>query len=182
LRDYAAQFEAECARGGWSPPFDVVGFSMGALVAQRVAVDLPHLVRRLVLVSGVFDRSAAESASVVARVAEVRSGRYHESIEPALERWFTPAFAAAHPDIVDGVRRRMSANTVDSYSDAYEVFATGDAELVGSVSSIAVPTLVITGSGGRYLDGHFTLIRVLISGRNKVSSRAPPAYLLHYEV
>lgn len=124
---------------------DVIGFSMGALVAQRFAVDHPSRVRRLVLVSGVFDRSPAERSAIIERVAAVRAGGYLDSVERAMQRWFTPGFAARHPEVVEGVRRRMLANEVPSYADAYEVFARGDAELVPLVASIAAPTLIVTG-------------------------------------
>ena len=124
---------------------DIVSFSMGALVAQRFAIEHPSRVRRLVLVSGVFDRTPAERDAILARVAAVRSGAYPESVEPALQRWFTPKFAVQHPEVVDGVRRRMLANDVRAYADAYEVFACGDAALVPVVGSIAAPTLIVTG-------------------------------------
>ena len=63
---------------------DLVGFSMGALVAQGLAVAHPHRVRRLVLVSGVYNRTPDERAAIVARVAEVRAGGYLATIQPAL--------------------------------------------------------------------------------------------------
>jgi pimeloyl-ACP methyl ester carboxylesterase len=125
---------------------DLVGFSMGALVAQGLAVTHPHRVRRLVLVSGVYARTPDERAAIVARVAEVRGGDYLATIRPALDRWFSPAFAATHPEVVAGVRDRLLANDVVAYGHAYEVFATADAELAGEVHRIAAPTLVITGS------------------------------------
>ncbi|MBU6317097.1 MAG: alpha/beta fold hydrolase [Acidobacteria bacterium] len=145
LSMYAQQLREVVADAGGGPA-DVVGFSMGALVAQRFAADHPHLVRRMVLVSGVFDRTAQERAAIVARVAEVRAGAYLDSVEPALERWFTPAFTSTHPDVVRAVRDRMRANEERPYADAYEVFATGDEELVPLVPNITAPTLVVTGA------------------------------------
>ncbi|HEY7626444.1 MAG TPA: alpha/beta hydrolase [Ilumatobacteraceae bacterium] len=124
---------------------DVVGFSMGALVAQRFAADHPKQVRRLVLVSGVYDRSPAERDAILSRVADVRNGSYAASIEPALQRWFSDEFAVRHPDVVDEVRRRLMANDVDAYACAYEVFATSDAELLPAVATIDAPTLIVTG-------------------------------------
>ena len=125
---------------------DLVGFSMGALVAQGFAVAHPHRVRRLALVSGVYDRTPDERAAIVARVAEVRAGGYLATIQPALDRWFSPDFAAAHPDVVFGVRDRLLRNDVVAYGNAYEVFATADAELAADVHRISASTLVITGS------------------------------------
>jgi pimeloyl-ACP methyl ester carboxylesterase len=145
LAMYGDQLAAEAG----DEPVDVIGFSMGALVAQRFTLDHPHRVRRVVLVSGVFDRSPVEREAIMARVAEVRAGRYAESIEPALERWFTPSFAARRPDVVEAVRRRMLSNDVPAYAAAYEVFACGDAELVDAVGRIAAPTLIVTGEDDR---------------------------------
>jgi pimeloyl-ACP methyl ester carboxylesterase len=125
---------------------DLVGFSMGALVAQGFALAHPHRGRRLGLVSGVYDRSGDERAAIVARVAEVRAGGYLTTIQPALDRWFSPAFAAAHPDVVSAVRARLLANDVAAYGHAYEVFATADAELATMAHRITAPTLVITGA------------------------------------
>jgi pimeloyl-ACP methyl ester carboxylesterase len=125
---------------------DLVGFAMGALVAQGFALSNGDgLVRRMVLLNGVHDRSAEERQAIVDRVAEVRSDGFAVTIEPALQRWFTPTFAAAHPDVVETVRQRLLANEVRSYADAYEVFATADAELSSRSSEILVPTLVATG-------------------------------------
>jgi pimeloyl-ACP methyl ester carboxylesterase len=124
---------------------DFIGFSMGALVAQRFAVDRPSRVRRLVLVSGVFDRSAAEREAILTRVAAARAGGYLDSVEPALQRWFSEEFAARRPDVVEAVRRRLLANDVTAYANAYEVFACGDASLVPLVGSITAPTLIVTG-------------------------------------
>ncbi len=126
-------------------PVDVVGFSMGALIAQGFAATHPKRVRRLVLVATVFERSPAARASVLARVADVRTGGYGQSVEMALDRWFSPAFAASHPDVVGAARARMAANDVRAYADAYEVFATADADLAPHVASITAPTLVIAG-------------------------------------
>ena len=124
---------------------DLVGFSMGALVAQRFTIDHPSRVRRLVLVSGVFDRSPQERTAIAARVDQVRSGAYLSTIEPALERWFTPAFGVANPGVIESVRQRMLANDPEAYACAYEVFSHGDSELVSELCRITAPTLVVAG-------------------------------------
>lgn len=125
---------------------DLVGFSMGALVAEGFAVSPPgRRVRRLVLLNSVHDRSPAERQAIVERVADVRANGFAGTIEPALRRWFTPAFAAANPEVVDTVRQRLRSNDPVGYANAYEVFATADAALATTVAGIGVPTLVVTG-------------------------------------
>lgn len=43
------------AEAAGSVPFDLVGFSLGAAVATRIAADYPHLVRRVVLLGAFLD-------------------------------------------------------------------------------------------------------------------------------
>ncbi|MDP9463959.1 MAG: alpha/beta fold hydrolase [Actinomycetota bacterium] len=125
---------------------DLVGFSMGALVARGFALSPAGTwVRRMVLLNGVYDRTATEQKAIMDRLADVRAGGFAATVEPALQRWFTPAFVAAQPAIVESVRRRLLDNDIQAYANAYEVFATADAELAPRAADIAVPTLVATG-------------------------------------
>jgi pimeloyl-ACP methyl ester carboxylesterase len=125
---------------------DLVGFSMGALVAQGYALRPDASIRRLVLLNGVHDRSESERKGIVDRVVEARAGGYASTIEPALRRWFTPQFTEGSPDVVAAVRERLERNDVRAYADAYEVFATADVELAGRMGAVTQPTLVVTGS------------------------------------
>ncbi len=126
--------------------FNLVGFSMGGLVAQGFALRHADRLSRLVLVNTVFDRSPAERAAITARVDEVRNGGYAASVEAAIDRWFTPAFSSAHGEIVDAVRQHLLSNDLTAYAAAYAVFGTADAELVDHVAEIRHPSLVITGA------------------------------------
>lgn len=132
---------------GLAPPrATIVGFSLGALIAQGYAVAHPDRVVSLILLNSVFDRTAEERAAVVERVAAVRAGGYPASIDAAIERWFTSRFASEHPEVIAAVRGRLEANDVRAYADAYEVFATADAELATTCRSITCRTLVVTGA------------------------------------
>jgi (E)-2-((N-methylformamido)methylene)succinate hydrolase len=126
-------------------PVDVVGFSLGALIAQGFALSYPGRVRRLILVSGVFNRSNSERSAILQRVGDVREGGYLSNVAIAIDRWFAPEFAAAHPDLLAAVTERMMNNDVASYANAYEIFATADEELAAQVHRITCPTLVVTG-------------------------------------
>jgi pimeloyl-ACP methyl ester carboxylesterase len=126
---------------------DLVGFSMGALVAQGF-VSSPGgcRIRSMVLLNAVHNRSPEERRAIVDRVGDVRAAGVATTVEPALQRWFTPAFVGTRPDVVESVRQRLLDNDARAYADAYEVFATADADLVDRVGGVAVPTLVATGS------------------------------------
>jgi pimeloyl-ACP methyl ester carboxylesterase len=125
---------------------DLVGFSMGALVAQGCAMSSAgERIRRMVLLNAVHDRTGDERRAILDRVDDVRTNGVVATVEPALQRWFTPAFAAEHPDVISSVRRRLLDNDPRAYADAYEVFATADADLRDQVGQIRQPTVVATG-------------------------------------
>jgi pimeloyl-ACP methyl ester carboxylesterase len=126
--------------------FVLAGFSMGGLVAQAFALAAPARIERLVLLNTVFDRSPPERAAAEARVRGVLNGGHEAGIAAALERWFTPAFRAARPEVIGSIRRRLEANDLPAYAAAYGVFATADRALAERIGSIAVPTMVVTGA------------------------------------
>ncbi len=153
---------------------DLVGFSMGALVAQGLALsDTSPRIRRMVLLNGVHDRSPDERRAILDRVAEVRTHGSAITIEATIERWFTPSFAAARPDLIAAVRQRLRDNDERAYADAYEVFATADAELAGRVGAIVAPTLVVTGRGDKRSTPAMAeaLATALPNGRSTILSR-----------
>ena len=126
--------------------FVLVGFSLGALITQAFASRFPDRVAALVLANGVFDRSPDERDAVLARVDEVLAGGYADSIETALDRWFSASFATSHPDVVETVRLRLQRNDIASYIQAYRVFATASEPLVLTAPMLSAPTLVVTGA------------------------------------
>ena len=125
---------------------DVVGFSLGGLVARELALSRPARVRSLVLLATVHGRSPAEQAGVDGRVREVERGGVAATVEAALERWFTPGFAHARPEVIAAVRGRLLANDRQAYLQLYRLFAAGDATIRGRLHTIRCPTLVATGA------------------------------------
>lgn len=124
-------------------PVDLVGFSLGALIAQHIARFDPDRVRTLTCVSSVCQRTEAERDAVAARLRTARHD-FAASAEASIERWF-PAGARVAADDIDATRRTLLANNVDSYLHAYAVFARGDREIGAELGGISAPTLAITG-------------------------------------
>lgn len=144
LADFVGQLRrllAELSTG----PITLVGFSMGGLVAQGLAVAPPAPLTGLVLLNTVYNRNIEDRRAIAARVEALREGGFAASLDAAMDRWFTPAYRRANGNVIAAVRRRMMANDLAAYTAAYEVFATADAELIDQVARIACPTLVITG-------------------------------------
>lgn len=126
-------------------PVHLVGFSVGALIAQYIAVHHPDRILSLTCVNSVCDRNTEEAASVRGRL-ETAGVDFALGAERAVDRWFPegagiPGAAALR----DRTRKILLANDIPSYLHVYRVFATGDAELAPELHRISVPVLAVTG-------------------------------------
>ncbi|MER6562467.1 alpha/beta hydrolase [Streptomyces sp. NPDC001027] len=120
----------------------LVGFSLGALVAQYVALHRPELVATLTSVSSVCARTAEERASVLDRLRTAEAD-FPASAAASLKRWYDGTGVAA--DQVARTEATLLANDTGSFLSCYRVFATADAELAPDLPAIAVPALAVTG-------------------------------------
>jgi (E)-2-((N-methylformamido)methylene)succinate hydrolase len=118
-------------------PCHLVGFSLGGLIATRIAADRPDLVQSLTLVATVANRNAMQRAAVEARMAAATAD-FGASVDAALDRWGCPRGG--------DVERIMRANDVPSYLAAYRVFCEADPETWPLYPSLAMPVLAITGA------------------------------------
>ena len=125
------------------PAAHIVGFSLGGMIAQGIALQHADRVRRLVLLSAVAGRTTEECERVQTRLAILREQGIAAITGAAQERWFTPEFIARNPDLVERRMRQLQENHPPSYAAAYTVFSTSD--LGDRVHAIRVPTLIATG-------------------------------------
>lgn len=144
LRSFVDQLEALQRYFGLDP-FAVVGFSMGALVAQAYALRHPDKVCRLVLLNGVRDRSDEQRAGVRARYAQAEAEGPQSIIDAAIARWFSADFQSRAPEIIASVRDRLERNTPRDFLAAYRVFGEAEDPTAEQLATIACPTLVVTG-------------------------------------
>ncbi|SMF36431.1 3-oxoadipate enol-lactonase [Tistlia consotensis] len=121
----------------------VAGFSLGGLIAQCLAVGWPARIDRLALISAVANRTEEERAKVVGRLEMIEKDGIQAVTGAARERWFTEAFAAAHPDRIARRIAELVANDKASYLEAYRVF--GQSEMGPRLHEIGHRTLVLTG-------------------------------------
>lgn len=134
----------------------LVGFSLGGTLAQAYAVDHPDRTVAIAVLNSAFRRDAAQREAILERLRLSEEAGPVLTVDAALERWFTPGFAAAHPDVLEQVRRWMLANDPAHYATLYRVLATGDdaavadgRALADAVGDIACPALVLTGADDR---------------------------------
>jgi len=123
----------------------IVGFSLGALVAQAFTLAHAGMVEKLALLNAVHARSEEARANVCERLDQVQREGITSSIEASITRWFTENFRQQQPDEIEKIAQRLRNNDPDGFLSAYRMFAGEDHQLIGRLEEIRVPTLVITG-------------------------------------
>jgi 3-oxoadipate enol-lactonase len=116
------------------------GVSLGGMVSMWVAAHAPGRVGRLALVSTAAYLGPPDAW--VARAAAVRETGMSAVTDTVLARWFTPGFAAAHPEVVDGVRSQLLSTPSEGYAACCGVV--GSMDLRADLGAIAAPTLVVS--------------------------------------
>lgn len=123
---------------------DVVGASMGGMVALALAQRHPAMVRRLVLVDTTAVYSAELRAQWYDRAEVVRTRGLQPLVEHLLAIWFSPGYLATDAPPVRYVRDRLARCAPEAYADACDALRRAD--LRPGVGSVTVPAVVIAGS------------------------------------
>jgi pimeloyl-ACP methyl ester carboxylesterase len=122
---------------------DVVGVSLGAMVAQNLALRNPERVRSLVVActGAVVGREA-----MLRRADEVEAKGMAGVLDETLERWFTAGALSARPEHpgVGYARRTLLALDARSFADGWRAIATHDVR--SRLSEIDAPTTCILGT------------------------------------
>jgi pimeloyl-ACP methyl ester carboxylesterase len=122
----------------------LVGFSLGALIAQHIARYFPERVATLTCVSSVCSRTPEEAEKVERRLATA-GDNFAGSVAASIERWFPADSTTVSPEIIEATRKTLLANDIESYLHAYAVFAREDGTIGSELQQIRTPTLAITG-------------------------------------
>jgi pimeloyl-ACP methyl ester carboxylesterase len=140
LEEYAASVVGLAAERG---PVDLVGVSLGGLVAQHVAGRHPELVRRLVLVDTVAVYPEPMRQMWRDRAAVARERGLEELTGPMAAMWFTDGFREERDDVVSETLRRFVAGDAEGYARTCELLE--DADVRPLVGAIHAPTMVVCG-------------------------------------
>lgn len=122
--------------------FHLVGLSLGGMTAMRVAADHPERVDRLAVLCTAAQLPPA--SSWFDRAATVRAHGCGAVASGVVQRWFTPEFLDANPDVRTASESMISATSAEGYAGCCEAIATLD--LRDDLANIAAPTLAIAGA------------------------------------
>jgi len=116
------------------------GLSIGGMISMWVAAHAPERVDRLVVCCTSAQLRPAESW--LERAALVRAEGVQAVADAVLDRWFSPAFTAAHPELIERMRATLIATPREGYAGCCEAIAAMD--LTPVLPSISAPTLVVS--------------------------------------
>ncbi|MFC0398092.1 alpha/beta fold hydrolase [Paraburkholderia rhizosphaerae] len=121
----------------------LVGMSMGGAIAQQFALDHASRVDTLTL-ADTFAYTPPETRSIWDQRAQAARRDGVASLMPAsLERWLTPQFRHAHPEVVEQIRDVYIHTTVEGF--ALACIALRDFDARDRLAEIRSPTLAIAG-------------------------------------
>ncbi|GAA2437696.1 alpha/beta fold hydrolase [Streptomyces mauvecolor] len=125
--------------------FGYAGCSVGGAIGADLALRHPHRVASLALVAASPRFGTADEFRQ--RGVIVRANGMDPMARSAPERWFTPAYAAAQPAIVEWAVQMVRTTDPACYIAACEALAAFD--IRGELGSITAPTLALVGAEDR---------------------------------
>ena len=122
-----------------------LGLSMGGMTGLGVAIEHPSRIARLICCDARSDAPPPFVDNWTARIASVESAG---SLEPVAAfnkgRWFTPAFIASHPYVVDRVMKMILATSTRGYIGCARALQKLDYKR--HLGRIECPTLFVCGA------------------------------------
>ncbi|EHK53866.1 alpha/beta fold hydrolase [Allomesorhizobium alhagi] len=145
LSDYASQVIELIDHLGLEK-VSIVGHSMGALVAQEVALSAAERVRRIVSLNAVFRRPPSLARAVRERAAGLNGHGDASGVAATIARWFGDPVPAELAEAAAKARDALERVDPEGYARTYRLFAHADAEHADRLPQLAMPALFMTGS------------------------------------
>jgi 3-oxoadipate enol-lactonase len=120
-----------------------VGLSMGGMIGQTYALKYPGVFASLALCD-TTSRYPADVAGLWAeRIKTVETQGMEPMVAPTLERWFTPPYRAAHPEVMEKVAAMIRNTPAPGFVGCCH--AIPRINLTARLKEIRCPSLVIVG-------------------------------------
>lgn len=121
----------------------VIGHSLGGMIGPRYAHRFPEHTATVGLLSTAAGRSDDDRAKVMGVVARMRREGIDAVLSTLVARWYTDAFAAANPHIIDHRIEQVLGTPAEVFLSVFDVYA--ETEMAPWLGEVTVPCLVLTG-------------------------------------
>ncbi len=142
LDELVADLEAVRERTGFEQAH-FAGHSLGGMIGPAYARAFPDRVLSLGLLSTAAFRTEDDSAKVKGVVQAMRAQSVPEILATLSSRWFTDAFIAASPEVVQGRMDQVVGTDAEIFLNVFDIYAS--TEMAPWLHEIAAPALVLTG-------------------------------------
>lgn len=147
-----APYTAEQFAGDLSDVLDVVGWqdavvagaSMGGCVSLAFAAAFPNRTRALGLIDTTASYGDEAPKQWEERAQKALAGGLEVLVGFQKSRWFSAAFAAANPEVVEDAVRVFLANDLPSYAETCRLLGRFDKR--SALGNMKMPTRIIVGS------------------------------------
>ena len=122
----------------------LLGLGLGGALAQGLAIHFPERVDKLVPCCCRAEMVPDFAANWHRRQTLVREGGIETIVEDTAQRWFSDAFKARNPNVIDGVRAMIRRTSTDGYLGCTSAFLSVKYE--AGLGKINAPTLYVGGA------------------------------------
>jgi 3-oxoadipate enol-lactonase len=122
----------------------LVGLGLGGALVQAFAIQHPERVERL-MPCCCRAQMVPEFAAMWHKLRDtVRQNGLESIVEPTVQRWFSADFKAAHPEVLDKIRKMIRGTTQEGYLGVTGAFLGLAVE--DQLGRIKAPTLYVSGA------------------------------------
>jgi len=120
------------------------GISLGGMLGQYFALEARERLGKLVLLSTTSFVPPESAPLWNERIALAQGAGMQAHVAPTLARWFTPDYAARHPEVLSAIGQTIAATSVAGYCGCIAALRRHDTR--ARLADIAAPTLVLAGA------------------------------------
>ena len=142
LDELVADLEAVRVKTGFEAAH-FAGHSLGGMIGPAYARAFPGRVQSLGLLSTAAFRTEDDSAKVKGVVRAMRSQSVPEILATLANRWFTDAFIATSPEVVQARMDQVVGTDAEIFLNVFDIYA--GTEMAPWLHEITTPSLVLTG-------------------------------------
>ncbi|MDP3084016.1 MAG: alpha/beta fold hydrolase, partial [Rubrivivax sp.] len=140
----------------------LIGLSLGGMSALGLAIAHPQRLLSLLVCDARADMPGTMGVVWNERIASARQHGCAALADATCERWFGPAFVAAHPDIAQGVKERVAGTSVDGFVGCAQ--AIQGLDWIAGLGRITAPTTLLVGANDGPLPAAMQALQSLIPG------------------